>query len=34
LRGAAADYYEEKRVNINRWAEGNAVNNLKNLLIA
>jgi len=34
LRGAAADYYEEKRVNVNGWAEGNAANNLKDLLIA
>src|SRR6266540_6673443 len=33
LRGAAADYYEEQRVNINGWTGGNAANNLKDLLI-
>ena len=33
LREAAADYYEEQRVNINGWAGGNAANNLKDLLI-
>ncbi len=33
LRGAAADYYEKVRANINQWDEGNAANNLKNLLI-
>ena len=34
LRGVAADYFEEERVNINGWAGGNAANNLKDLLIA
>ena len=33
LRGAAADFYEEKRVNINVWVDGNAANNLKDFLI-
>jgi len=33
LREAAADYYEEERLNINGWAGGNAANNLKDLLI-
>ncbi len=33
LRGAATDYYEEQRVNINRWTGGNATNNLRDLLI-
>jgi len=33
LRGAAADYYEEERANINGWAGGNVANNLKDLLI-
>jgi len=33
LRGAAADYYEEERVNINGWTGGNAANNLRDLLI-
>ncbi len=33
LRGAAADYYEEQRININGWTGGNAANNLKDLLI-
>ncbi len=33
LRGAAADYFEEQRVNINGWTGGNAANNLKDLLI-
>ncbi len=33
LRGTAADYYEEERVNINGWAGGNTANNLKDLLI-
>src|SRR6266498_2816627 len=33
LRGAAADYYEEQRVNINGWTGKNAANNLKDLLI-
>src|SRR6266498_3722736 len=33
LRGAAADYYEEERININGWTGGNAANNLKDLLI-
>ncbi len=33
LRGAAVEYYEEERTNINVWADGNAANNLKNLLI-
>src|SRR6266498_1321509 len=34
LRGAAADYYEEEKVNINGWAGGNAANNLRDLLVA
>ena len=34
LREAAADYYEEKHVNINAWADGNVANNLKDFLIA
>src|SRR6266511_354981 len=33
LRGAAADYYEEEKLNINGWAGGNAANNLRDLLI-
>src|SRR6266545_211921 len=33
LRGAAVDYYEEQRTNINGWTGGNAANNLKDLLI-
>src|SRR6266540_498222 len=33
LRGAAADYYEEERVNITSWSGGNAANNLRDLLI-
>ena len=33
LRGAAVDYYEEQRVNINDWTGGNAANNLRDLLI-
>jgi len=33
LKGAAANYYEEESANINGWAEGNAANNLKDLLI-
>jgi len=33
LRKAVADYYKEKRLNINRWVGGNATNNLKDLLI-
>ncbi len=34
LRGAAANYYEEEKININGWAGGNAANNLRDLLIA
>src|SRR6266498_3148406 len=34
LREAAADYYEEKKININSWSGGNITNNLKDLLIA
>ncbi len=34
LKGAAADYYEEESANITGWAGENAVNNLKDLLIA
>jgi len=34
LREATANYYEEKRANVNGWAGGNAANNLKDLLIA
>ena len=34
LKGAVADYYEEKRVNVNGWAGENAANNLKDLFIA
>ena len=34
LREAAADYYEEEKVNINGWVEGNAANNLRDLLVA
>src|SRR6266498_4133244 len=34
LKGAAADYYEEEKLNINGWAEENAANNLRDLLIA
>ncbi len=33
LKEAAADYYEEESANITGWARGNAVNNLKDLLI-
>ncbi len=33
LKGAVVNYYEEERVNINEWAERNAANNLKDLLI-
>ena len=33
LRGAAMNYYEEQRVNINGWTGGNAANNLRDLLI-
>src|SRR6266542_2560031 len=33
LRGAAVDYYEEQKLNVNSWAGGNATNNLKDLLI-
>jgi len=33
LRGAAADYYEEEKTNINGWSEGNTANNLRDLLI-
>jgi len=34
LRGTTADYYEKEKININRWAGGNATNNLRDLLIA
>jgi len=34
LRGATTDYYEEEKTNINGWSEGNAANNLRDLLIA
>ncbi len=34
LKGAAANYYEEKCANINVWTNGNASNNLKDLLMA
>ena len=34
LRGAAIEYYEEEHTNINIWADENAANNLKDLLIA
>ena len=34
LRGAAADFYEEKSANITEWTGGNAANNMKDLLIA
>ena len=33
LRGVATDYFEEEKTNINDWSEGNAVNNLRDLLI-
>ena len=33
LRGAAVDYYEEEKLNINGWSGGNAANNLRDLLI-
>jgi len=33
LRGATVDYYEEEKININGWSGGNAVNNLKDLLV-
>ena len=33
LRGAAADYYEEQKVNINSWTGENAANNLRDLLV-
>src|SRR6266498_1209965 len=33
LRGAAADYYEEEKTNINGWLGGNAANNLRDLLV-
>src|SRR6266542_2097318 len=33
LRGAAADYYEEEKTNINGWSGGNAANNLRDLLV-
>src|SRR6266542_1879085 len=32
LRGVAADYYEEEKLNINGWSGGNAANNLRDLL--
>ncbi len=34
LRGVTTDYYEEECGNINAWADGNAANILKDLLIA
>src|SRR6266540_2262721 len=34
LKGAAADYYEEEKLNINGWVGGNAANNLRDLLVA
>ena len=33
LRGAAADYYEKEKLNINGWSGGNAANNLRDLLV-
>ena len=33
LRGAAADYFEKEKTNINGWSGGNAANNLRDLLI-
>src|SRR6266498_4378531 len=34
LRGAAADYYEEEKININGWSGENTANNLRDLLVA